>query len=169
LRSRVPPAEPLIRPAQAADAGAVADIYNQGIEERTSTFETDHSTAADVEPWLAAGHRLPLLVAELDGAVVGWARLLPYSDRPCYAGVAEISIYVDRAARGHGIGRRLIAALEQAARERDYYKLTGKLFTNNEASAGLLRSCGWRDVGLHRRHGRLDGEWRDVLLVERLL
>ena len=165
----MPRAEPLIRLAQAADAGAVAQIYDQGIEERSSTFETEPRTAADIDSWLAAGERLPVLVAELDRGVVGWVRILAYGDRPCYAGVGEVSVYVDRSARGHGVGRRLIAAVEQAARERGYHKLIGLLFPDNEASAALLRRCGWSDVGLHRRHGRLDGEWRDVLVVERLL
>jgi len=165
----VPPADAGVRIAGAADAAAIAEIYNQGIEERTSTFDTEPWTPADIDRWLTAGERLPLLVAELDGAVVGWARILAYSDRAAYAGVGEVSFYVERAARGRGIGRRLLEAIEESARERGYHKLIGKLFPENEASAALLRRCGWRDVGLHRRHGRLDGEWRDVLLVERLL
>lgn len=158
-----------IRVAVVADTGTVADIYNQGIEDRSSTFETELRSAADIAPRLAGGERLPLLVAEFDGTVIGWSRILAYSDRAAYAGVGEVSVYVDRAARGRGIGRCLLEALERSARERGYHKLTGKLFTDNEASAALVKRCGWRDVGLHRRHGRLDGEWRDVLVVERLL
>jgi phosphinothricin acetyltransferase len=159
----------VIRPAVADDAEPVAAIYNQGIEERSSTLETRPRAVADIEVWLAAGDRLPLLVADQDGAVLGWARLHPYSDRPVYAGVGEVSVYVHADARGRGIGRALLQALEGTARERGYWKLIGKLFTDNAASAALIRSCGWREVGMHLRHGRLDGEWRDVLLVERLL
>ncbi|MEA2376628.1 MAG: hypothetical protein QOD13_535 [Thermoleophilaceae bacterium] len=159
----------LIRPALEPDAEAVAAIYNQGIEERSSTFETEPRTAADIHAWLDAGERLPLLVAAEEGGILGWARVLAYSDRPAYAGVGEISVFVDAAARGKGVGRALLLELEQTARELGYWKLVGKLFTGNVASAALLESCGWREVGLHLRHGRLDGEWRDVLLVERTL
>jgi L-amino acid N-acyltransferase YncA len=158
-----------IRPAVALDAETVAAIYNEGIEERSSTFETEPRAASDVHAWLAAGERLPLLVADEGGRVLGWARILAYSDRAAYAGVGEVSVYVDGAARGQGLGRALLDALEETARELGYWKLVGKLFTDNAASAGLVKSRGWREVGLHLRHGRLDGEWRDVLLVERVL
>jgi phosphinothricin acetyltransferase len=158
-----------IRHAVAPDAETVAAIYNQGIAERSSTFETEPRAAADIDAWLAAGERLPLLVADEQGRVLGWARILAYSDRAAYAGVGEVSVYVDAAARGRGLGRALLGALERRAVDLGYWKLVGKLFTENAASAGLVKSCGWREVGLHLRHGRLDGEWRDVLLVERVL
>ena len=157
-----------IRPAAGSDAEAIARIYNQGIDERSSTFETEPRTAADVANWLACADRLPVLVAE-DGQVTGWARVLAYSDRAAYSGVGEVSVYVDAAARGRGLGRALLEALEQRARELEYWKLVGKLFTDNAASAALVERCGWRTVGLHLRHGRLDGEWRDVMLVEKAL
>ncbi len=160
-----------IRPAAPADAQAIADIYNVGIAERSSTFETEPRTAAEVEGWLAGAERHPVLVgAEGEPeAVLGWARILPYSPRPAYGGVGEVSVYVAAAARGRGIGRALLQALEERAAELGYWKLVGKLFTDNAASAALVRRCGWREVGLHLRHGRLDGEWRDVLVVERSL
>jgi L-amino acid N-acyltransferase YncA len=170
LRSLAPRADVrAIRPARPADTRAVADIYNEGIETRLATFETEPRSAPDVEAWLAAGERLPLLVAEEDGVVLGWARILAYSDRPVYAGVGEVSVYVTESARGRGIGHGLLEALQQRAAELDYWKLVGKLFTENAASAAMVRRCGWRDVGMHLRHSRLDGDWRDVLLVERLL
>jgi L-amino acid N-acyltransferase YncA len=158
-----------IRPATAADAEAVAAIYNEGIRERIATFETRLRTAADIEEWLSAGERLPLIVAEQDGGVIGWARILAYSDRAVYDGIGEVSVYVTARARGRGLGRRLLQALEERAGELGYWKLTGKLLTENVASAAMIRRCGWREVGLHERHARLDGEWRDVLLVERSL
>ena len=158
-----------IRPAAAQDAEPIARIYNQGIDERTSTFETEPRSAQDIEEWLAAATRLPVLVADGDGEVLGWARVIAYSDRAVYAGVGEVSVYVDAAARGQGLGRALLEALEQRARELEYWKLVGKLFPENAASAALVERCGWRHVGLHLRHSRLDGEWRDVLLVERVL
>ena len=158
-----------IRAAAAPDAQAVADIYNEGIATRLATFETEPRSAADVDGWLAAGERLPAIVAEEDEAVLGWARVTAYSERPAYAGVGEVSVYVTERARGRGLGRGLLEALQARAREAGYWKLVGKLFTANEASAGMVRSCGWREVGMHHRHARLDGEWRDVLLVERVL
>jgi L-amino acid N-acyltransferase YncA len=118
--------------------------------------------------WLEAGERFPVLVAGGTG-VSGWARIAEYSPRPAYAGVGEVSIYVDREARGQGLGTRLLQELGRRAAEVGYWKLTGKLFPENEPSLRLVRRDGWREVGLHLRHGRLDGQWRDVLVVERLL
>ena len=158
-----------IRAARPADAQSVADIYNEGIATRLATFETEPRAAEDIESWLAAGERLPVLVAEQDGVVLGWARILAYSDRPVYAGVGEVSVYVTEQARGRGLGRRLLEELQRRAVELGYWKLLGKLFTANAASAGMVRSCGWREVGMHHRHSRLDGEWRHVLVVERVL
>ena len=158
-----------IRIAETADAAVIARIYNEGIEKRNSTFETRPRTVEDILGWLRAGDRLPVLVAEQADGVLGWARILGYSERAAYAGVGEVAVYVDRAARGQGIGRRLLEELEGRARELGYWKLTGKLFPENAASVALIRRCGWREVGLHLRHGRLDGTWRDVLVVERLL
>jgi L-amino acid N-acyltransferase YncA len=158
-----------IRPAAAPDAEAIARIYNQGIDERSSTFETAQRSAADIDTWLATADRLPVLVADDQGEIRGWARVTAYSDRSAYSGVGEVSVYVDAAARGRGLGRSLLEGLEQRARELEYWKLVGKLFTDNAASAALVERCGWRTVGLHLKHGRLDGEWRDVQLVERVL
>jgi L-amino acid N-acyltransferase YncA len=159
----------VIRPARAADAQAIAEIYNEGIATRLATFETEPREASDVEAWLAAGERLPVLVAAEDEEVLGWARILAYSERPVYAGVGEVSVYVTERARGRGLGTALLEELQDAGRELGYWKLLGKLFTANAASAGMVRRCGWREVGMHHRHGRLDGEWRDVLVVERVL
>jgi L-amino acid N-acyltransferase YncA len=158
-----------IRAARPIDSEAVAAIYNEGIEERVATFETRLRTSADVDEWLNAGRRVPLLVAEHDGRVAGWARVIAYSDREVYAGVGEVSVYVTSAARGRGIGGALLEALQARARELGYWKLTGKLFAENAASVAMIRNAGWRDVGTHRSHAQLDGAWRDVLLVERVL
>lgn len=155
---------PTIRAAEPRDAEAIAAIYNQGIEERQSTFETRPRTAADF-----ARPEPPFLVAEEEGAVAGWARLVRYNPRECYSGVGEASVYVDRAARGRGIGRLLFDALADAAERAGYWKIVGGLFPENEASLALCRAAGCREAGLFRRHGRLDGEWRDVLYVEKLI
>ena len=156
-----------VREAVTGDAGAIAAIYNEGIEGREATFETRLRDAAEVEGWLGADY--PLLVAEVDGDVAGWARLAPYSERPAYRGVGECSVYVASAQRGRGIGTRVLAALAEDAERRGFHKLLGKLFPTNAASVALVRRAGFREVGVHRHHARLDGEWRDVVLVELLL
>ena len=160
---------PAIRPADSDDAEAIARIYNEGIATRLATFETDHRSALDIQAWLVAGERLPVIVAEEGGALLGWARISAYSDRPVYGGVGEVSVYVTERARGRGLGTALLEALQHQAAQLGYWKLLGKLFPGNAASEAMVRRCGWRDVGLHERHSRLDGEWRDVLLVERTL
>jgi L-amino acid N-acyltransferase YncA len=138
------------------------------MEERQATFETEPREADDFEEPLAHSEKLPFLVAVDGERVLGFARLIEYSPRPCYAGVGEASIYLDRSARGAGLGRRLLEALTDEAERRGYWKLVGLLFPENRASVGLLAGSGWREVGLFERHGRLDGRWRDVLLLERL-
>jgi phosphinothricin acetyltransferase len=160
---------PTIRPAKPPDAAAVAAIYNQGIEDRQATFETEPRPAAELRAAIADPDAPPFLVAERAGAVAGWARVTRYSDRACYRGVGEASIYVERAARGGGLGRQLFDALCSAAEREGYWKLIALLFPTNAASVALFQAAGCREVGVYRRHGRLDGEWRDVLLVERLL
>jgi L-amino acid N-acyltransferase YncA len=110
------------------------------------------------------------MVAKGGGRVVGWASVAPYDEaHEYYAGVGEATLYVDPKARRGGTGRALLIALAEEAERRGYHKLVGKIFTSNEPSIALVKSCGWHEVGVHRRHGRLDGEWKDVLVVERLL
>jgi L-amino acid N-acyltransferase YncA len=157
-----------IRTARLEDCAAIATIYNRGIAERRSTFETEERWAADIEEWLGSP-RHPVLVAERDGAVVGWARLSPYSPRRCYAGVGEGSIYVDPDDRGQGVGGALARGLGEEAERAGFYKVVGRLFADNEASQRLVARHGFREVGVHHRHGHIDGEWRDVLVVELLL
>jgi L-amino acid N-acyltransferase YncA len=157
-----------IRVARTEDAAAVADIYNAGIRERTSTFETREREPAEIADAIAAG-RHPFLVAELGDRLAGFAVTSQYSDRDCYAGVAECSVYVDAEARGKGVGSALVEGLAQEAARRGFHKLIGKLFDTNEPSLRLMERTGFRVVGTHHRHGQLDGEWRDVILVERSL
>jgi L-amino acid N-acyltransferase YncA len=157
-----------IRAAVVADADAIAAIYNEGIEERVATFETRPRTAAEVALWL--DEALPFLVAvSHDGAVMGFARVSPYSDRCVYAGVGEHGVYVARAARGLGVGRALLEALCVESARVGLYKLTSRIFTDNGASRAVHLAAGFEEVGVQRRHGRLDGEWKDCVLVERLL
>jgi len=169
---------PVIRPAAAVDAERIADIYNQGIAERGATFETAPRSAAEMdrllprrepaEPPEAAG-RYPMLVVEHEGVVAGWAAISTYRPRRCYAGIGEFSIYLDRAARGRGLGRLLLEALIREAARLGYWKLVSRIFPSNAASLALCRACGFRVVGTYEKHGQLDGRWLDVVIVERLL
>ena|SRR5947209_2650682 len=157
-----------IRAAVPSDCGAVAAIYNEAIDDGQSTLETRARAASDVEPWLDAPGR-KLLVADADGAIAGWARLSPYSPRPCYAGVAEAAVYVRTAARRNGLGGALARGLQQWAHQTGHHKVVGKLLLQNEASRRLAARHGFREVGVHLRHGQLRGVWHDVLVVELLL
>lgn len=157
-----------IRRARAEDATDLARIFNQGIGERVATFETRRQQPDRFVGVIESGALV--LVAEREGRVVGWAWVGPYSDpADYYSGVGEATMYVERDSRRTGIGRRLIEALAEEAPGRGYHKLVGKVFTSNAPSIALLRACGWREVGVHERHGTLDGEWKDVLVVEKLL
>ena len=160
--------EPTIRPAVPADAPAIAGIYNQGIRGRGATFETRERGADDVLPWLG-DPRHPVLVAEADGRVAGWVAASTYRPRECYAGIAEFSVYVAADARGRGIGDALMAAFLPACEAAGLWKLLSRIFPENTASRVLCARHGFREVGVYEKHGRLDGAWRDVVIVERLL
>ena len=158
-----------IRDAQPPDAEAIARIYNQGIEERAATFETQPRTAQDIAVKLTDRERYPVLVATEGDAVIGWAGLSTYRPRACYSGIAEFSIYLDQAVRNRGVGRRLLTALVGAARDRGYWKLVSRVFPFNTASRALCKACGFREVGIYEKHGQLDGHWLDVVIVERVI
>jgi len=150
-----------------ADVPAITSIYNQGIADRVATFETEPRTEKRVRAWLDGRH--PVVVVERDGDVIAFASASTYRPRACYDGIAECSIYVDRAARGQGAGTIAIEALMRAASGAGFWKLVSRVFVENTASRRLLRAAGFREVGVYQRHGRLDGTWRDVVIVERLL
>jgi phosphinothricin acetyltransferase len=157
-----------IRPASEGDAEAISAIYNDGIADRVATFETRPRETHEVAAWLS--EPLPLLVAtDEDGEVLGFARVSSYSDRCVYEGVGEHGVYVARAARGRQVGRRLLEALAAASEQAGLYKLTSRVFADNAASRAVHLAAGFHEVGIQRRHGRLDGEWKDCVLVERLL
>ncbi len=156
-----------IRPARREDAPAIAAIYNEGIADRTATFETHPRDAAEVAAWLEEDG--PLLVAADGDDLLGWARVTAYSDRCVYAGVGEYGVYVAARARGAGVGRELLGALCAEAERRGLHKLVGRMFAINAASRALARAAGFREIGVEERHGMLDGEWRDCVPVERLL
>src|SRR5215475_9899822 len=159
-----------LRLATVNDAAAIARIHNEGIAERIATFETEPRTSAQVAAAMAEkGDRYPTVVVEHGGEVVAWAGAGPYRDRPAYAGVAEHSVYVARAARGSGAGRAALEGLCQMYAERGFWKIVSRIFPENKASLALHERCGFRVVGVYQRHGKLDGAWRDCVIVERLL
>jgi phosphinothricin acetyltransferase len=160
-----------IRNASAADVAAITSIYNEGIAERSATFETEPRTEAQVASRLGQTDRYPLLVAidSRSGEVLGWAGLSEYRPRACYAGIGEFSIYLTSSARRRGVGKTLLLALIEAARARGYWKILSRVFPFNAASRALCRSCGFREVGVYEKHAVLDGRWLDAVIVERLI
>lgn len=161
--------EPIIRPALLADAPAIARIYNQGIRGRQATFETRERTADDVLPWIRTADHYPVRVAESDGEVIGWVSASAYRARECYAGIVEFSVYVDEGARGRRIGDALMTAFVPELEGAGFWKVLSRIFPENTASLALCERHGFTRVGTYRRHARLDGRWRDVVIVERLL
>lgn len=163
-----------IRPARLVDAAAIATIYNQGIRGRVATFETAERTAEERARWLAdRAPEHPCLAATApDGTgeqVVGWAASGEYRSRPCYAGIGEFSVYVHDDWHGQGIGTALLTGLIAAATEVGLWKLVARIFPENVGSRALCARVGFREVGVYERHARLDGIWRDCVIVERLL
>jgi L-amino acid N-acyltransferase YncA len=156
----------IARAASPDDAPLLAQIYNEGIEDRVGTFETRPRTADDVRKWFD-GH--PIVTVEGDGAVIAFASTSAYRSRDCYAGIAEFSVYVARAHRGKGAGRVAMQALIEAAAAAGIWKLVSRIFVENAASRSLMASMGFREVGIYESHAKLDGRWRDVVIVERLI
>src|SRR5947207_9761280 len=156
-----------VRPATPNDAVAISTIYNQGIEDRVATFETRFRTAEDVQAWFDDVH--PILVVEKESEIIAFASSSAYSARECYAGIAECSAYVKRDMRGHGAGRIALEALIRAAEEAGFWKLVSRVFIENKASRKLIGSLGFREVGIYEKHAKLNGIWRDVIIVERLI
>lgn len=155
------------RPARLADAAAITEIYNQGIEDRVGTFETEPRTVAQIEAWFEHAKAFASVEDE-SGRVVGYAVAHPYADRCCYAGIGEFSVYVARDQRGRGVGRVAMTALNQASKEAGLWKLLSRVFPENRASLNLMAWAGFSEIGVHKAHGKLDGVWRDCVIVERV-
>jgi phosphinothricin acetyltransferase len=145
----------------------IAHIYNQGIEDRVATFETRLRSADDIRGWFDGRH--PIVVAVEDDRVLAFASTSTYRPRACYAGIAEFSVYTAREARGKGAGRAAMVALIEAAEQAGFCKLVSRAFVENAASRALLRNVGFREVGIYEKHGKLDGVWRDVVIIECLI
>jgi len=157
-----------IRAAIPDDLAAIAEIYNQGIRSRLATFETAERTVPDLQSWLG-DPKHPLLVAEKGRQVLGWIKASSYRPRVCYAGIAEFSVYVAENAKGQGLGNALLAAFIPVCEGAGLWKLTSRIFPENTASRALCKRHGFREVGVYEKHGKLEGVWRDVVIVERLL
>jgi L-amino acid N-acyltransferase YncA len=156
------------RSARRDDAPAITEIYNQGIEDRVATFETEPRAVADIAPWFDSAHAF-VSVVDAEGQVQGYAVAHPYADRCCYRGIGEFSVYVRRSHRGRGVGQIAMSALIEAARADGLWKLTSRVFPENHASLSLMARMGFSEVGVQLKHGKLDGVWKDCVLVERLI
>jgi L-amino acid N-acyltransferase YncA len=163
-------AELTVRSARESDAEAIARIYNQGIEDRVATLETELRAPEERRRWMAArGPRHPVIVAEAAGTIVGWASLNQFNPRPAYQHVADFSVYVERDWRGKGVGRRLLEALIELARGIGYHKMVLSAFPFNQSGVALYERLGFRTVGIYKEQGLLDGKWTDTIVMEKLL
>jgi phosphinothricin acetyltransferase len=190
-----------VRPATAADAAAICRIYNQGIEDRVATLETELRTPEERAAWLAGkSPRHPVIVAETIAAgaepgttsnrpptaraansavataagtavatIIGWGSLNQFNPREAYRHVVDFSIYVDRAYRGRGVGKVLLARLIELAREHGFHKMVLSAFPSNSGGMALYERMGFRTVGIYKEQGMLDGRWVDTIVMEKLL
>jgi L-amino acid N-acyltransferase YncA len=157
-----------LREAELGDAEAIAAIHDEAVLAGNATFRSEPRPVQEVEMILGQGH--PFLVAVVDGVVAGWASVGPYEEsNPYYAGVGEVAVYVSSSARGQGVGGSLLERAGDAARVAGKFKLVAKVFTTNEASLRLFERARYTTVGTHLRHGRLRGEWKDVVVFEKPL
>ena len=154
----------VLRPMQAGDWEAVKSIYQEGMATGNATFETN---VPNWEAWDKSHLPQCRWVAEIDRIVVGWAILSPVSNRCVYAGIAEVSVYLARQSQGKNIGYALLSRLIDDSELNGLWTLEAGIFPENTASINLHKRCGFREVGLREKLGRLNGKWRDVLLFER--
>ena len=160
-----------IRAARPVDAAAMAGIYNQAVACSTATFDTVPETVSEREEWLA-GHTAPqhpVLVAESDGRVVGWASLSRYSDRCAYEATVEVSAYIDEDFTGHGLGTRLTEAVLAAGKAGGVHAVLSRICTENTVSLKMAARLGFQEVGVLREVGVKFGRPLDVMMLEKLL
>ena len=162
--------EVTVRPATPDDAAAICMVYNQGIEDRVATLETELRSPEERRKWMEArGPRHPVVVATAAGTVVGWGSLNAFNPRPAYDNVVDLSVYVERAWRGRGVGKALLQHLLGLARQLGYHKMVLATFPYNDAGLALYLRMGFSPVGVYHEQGKLDGRWVDVLIMEQLL
>ena len=159
-----------VRAATAADAAAICRIYNQGIEDRVATLETELRTPEERAAWLATkSPRHPVIVAEDNGTLAGWGSLNQFNAREAYRHVVDFSIYVDRAYRGRGVGKVMLTRLIELARDHGFHKMVLSAFPSNSGGMALYERMGFRTVGVYKEQGMLDGRWVDTIIMEKLL
>lgn len=159
-----------IRPATAADAEATAAIYNREVLESTVTFDLVTRTIDQQREWLdARSGALEVIVAEIDGAVAGFASLSPFRDRPAYRPTVENSVYVHADHRGRGVGKALMEAIVDIAAARGFHSVIARIVGDHDASIALHRSVGFELVGVEREVGRKFGRWLDVAVMQKML
>ncbi len=161
-----------IRQAQEDDASPLCEIFNEAVQDRLETFDSEARAVDDQRLRIAAAEqdpKHPILVAELRNWIAGWAALAPYDSRIALDDIGEVYIYVRRAFRSYGVGRQLMRAVQEAAGKLGYRKLIGRILAQNQDGLVLCRATGWRDVGRHSIHTRLNDGLHDVMLVEYLI
>ena len=160
-----------VRLATPSDAEAICRIYNQGIEDRLATLETELRTPDERRAWMAGkSSRHPVIVAENErGEVVGWGSLNAFNARDAYRHVADISVYAERGYRGKGVGSALLSRLIELGRQHGFHKLVLSAFPNNTGGMALYTKHGFSTVGIYKEQGQLDGHWVDTIVMEKLL
>ena len=162
--------ELVIRESNESDIYCIKEIYNQGIEDHIATLETEKKNDSYMKEWYEKHiGRFKVIVAEHEGQVVGWASLNQYNNRCAYDGVADLSVYISREFRGNGIGKKLLVELESIARKNRFHKMVLFTFPFNQLGQGLYNKMGFREVGVFKNQGILDGEFVDVMAMEKLL
>lgn len=159
-----------VRQATSKDTESILRIYNQGIEDRIATLETETKDSSYMDAWFQDHQgRFSVLVAERESEIIGWASLNPYSHRCAYSGVADLSVYIDRSYRGQGVGSFLLESLHKIAKENSFHKIVLFTFPFNQNGQGLYQKMGYRQVGIFEKQGVMDGEFIDVMIMEKLL
>jgi phosphinothricin acetyltransferase len=161
----------LVRDAEPADLAAIRRIYNEGIEDRVATLDEEPKDEAEMLAWWSdhAGRYAVLVAEDQAHDVIGWASLNPYSHRCAHRGIADLSVYVARSARGTGIASALLEQLEQRATSEGFHKIVLFMLQLNEPARALYTKFGYRDIGVFREQGLLDGRFVDVTAMEKLL
>ena len=158
-----------IREAEESDLGRITEIYNQAILNTTATFDTEPKTIEKQKEWFQKhSKKYPLLVAELESCVLGWASLTPWSDRCAYSDTAEISLYIDEAHRGKGIGKKLMSEIIEAGYRAKLHTVIARIAEGNEISVQMHKQRGFTVIGNMKEVGRKFGKLLDVLLMQKI-
>ncbi|UCC17960.1 MAG: N-acetyltransferase [Dehalococcoidales bacterium] len=159
----------IIRPAKPDDLTAVIDIYNEAILTTDATFDTETKTVESQKAWFDShDSRNPILVAESEDQVIGWASLSKWSDRCAYSDTAEISVYVKDGYRGQGTGRKLIERVLQAGQETGLHTVIARITVGNEESIHLHEVFGFEHIGIMKEVGIKFGRLLDVVLMQKI-